>query len=95
VNRREKIHNLIEEISNEVFLFIREHECSSDDGWVPTAQIKSDLDLNFVAIPRGNQKDGAKGWLFATIARLLEDKDLIEYTKVGGRAYVRTKKGGQ
>lgn len=90
MNTKERIHGLIDEISSEVLRFIREHESPLNDRWVPAAKIKNDLDLNFVAVPAGNRQYGSKGWLFAIIARLLEDKKLIEYKKIDGRAYYRT-----
>jgi hypothetical protein len=89
-NAKERIHALIKEISDEVLRFIREHESSSNDRWVPAAQIKNDLELNFIAVPRANKQYGEKGWLFAIIARLLEDQKLIEYKKSQGKAYYRS-----
>jgi hypothetical protein len=91
MNTKDKIHALINEIASEVLLFIRKRESPSDDRWVPAAQIKTDLELNFVAAPRANQQHGQKGWFFAIIARILEDQNLIEYKKSGGRAYYRTR----
>jgi hypothetical protein len=90
MNTKDRIHSLIREISREVLQFIREHESSSHDRWLPAAQIKNDLELNFVAVPKTNQQYGEKGWFFAIIARLLEDQGLIEYKKSDGRAYYRT-----
>ena len=90
MNTKDRIHGLIKEISSEVLQFIRENESSSNDRWVPAARIKNDLELNFVCVPKTNQKYGQKGWLFGIIARLLEDQNLIEYKKSGGRAYCRT-----
>lgn len=31
------------------------------------------------------------GWLFAILARILEDKNQVKYRKVDGRAYYRSK----
>ena len=90
MNTKDKIHGLIKEISSEVLQFIRENESPSNDGWVPAAQIKNDLGLNFAAVPKTNQQYGQKGWFFAIIARLLEDQNLIEYKKFNERAYYRT-----
>lgn len=90
MNTKDKIHGLIKEISSEVLQFIRENESPSNDGWVPVAQIKNDLELNFAAVPKTNQQYGQKGWFFAIIARLLEDQNLIEYKKFNERAYYRT-----
>ena len=52
MNTKDKIHGLIKEISSEVLQFIRENESPSNDGWVPAAQIKNDLELNFAAVPK-------------------------------------------
>ena len=90
MNTKDKIHALIKEISSEVLQFIRENESPSNNRWVPAAQIKNDLELNFAAVPKTNQQYGQKGWFFAIIARLLEDQNLIEYKKFNERAYYRT-----
>ena len=92
MNTKDRIHGLIKEISSEILRFIREHESPSNDRWVPASQIKNDLELNFVAVPRTNQQQGQRGWFFATIARLLEDQNLIECEKsANGRLHYRTK----
>jgi hypothetical protein len=87
---KDRIHGLIKEISREVLQFIQEHESQAHDRWVPASQIKQELELNFVAVPRANEQYGGKGWFFAIIARMLEDESLIEYKKVGRRAYYRS-----
>jgi hypothetical protein len=87
--RKENIHNLIRQISMEVLGFIKDEESKFPDRWVPTAHIKHSLELNFVAVPRANEQYGEKGWLFAIIARILEDQKLIEYKKSGKRAFCR------
>ena len=84
------VHHLINEIALEVLHYIRTHESSSEDRWVPAAKIRNGLELNFVAVPKGNKQYGEKGWFFAIIARILEDQNLVEYKKVGTRAYYRT-----
>lgn len=93
MNSKERIHALINEISTEVLQFIRNHESPSNDRWVPAAQIKSELELYFEAVPKDNKQYGSKGWLFAIIARMLEDQNLIEYKKSDGRAYYRSTAG--
>ena len=35
---------------------------------------------------------GEKGWLFAILARMLENEDKVQYRKVGSRAFYRTKR---
>jgi len=71
--------------------FIKNEEVSFKDRWVPAIDIKEKLDLNFVAVPQENKQYGKKGWLFAIIARILEDEGLLEYKKINNRAYYRKK----
>jgi len=87
----ENIHNYIDKIAMEVFNFIKEEESKFEGGWVPAAHIKNALELNFVAVPKNNIQHGAKGWFFAIIARMLEDRDLVQYRKTDSRAYYRAK----
>lgn len=89
MNRQTVIHNLLEVIAFEVLQFIRMERSAFDDGWVPAADIKKKLDLNFVAVPKANKQYGEKGWLFGIIARMLEDRGLVEYKKRGNRAFYR------
>ena len=58
MDSRNKIHKLIKEISAELLQYVREHESPSKDRWVPAAQIKKDLELNFVAVPKSNTQYG-------------------------------------
>lgn len=92
MNRKDAISALIKVMSFEVLEFIREKEPSYDNRWVPAADIKNALDLNLVAVPRENIQYGEKGWLFAILARILEDEGLVEYKKDGSRAFYRSKK---
>ncbi len=91
VDRKEIIHQSIEDIANEVHDFIKDREKFYKDRWVPAIAIKEALELNFVAVPKGNKQYGKKGWLFAIIARILEENMLVEYKKIGCRAYYRSK----
>lgn len=87
----ERVQNLINELAQEVLGYIKTQESSSQDRWVPAIHIKNTLQLNYVAVPKENIQYGAKGWLFAILARILEDKNQVEYKKVDGRAYYRSK----
>jgi hypothetical protein len=88
---RTRIHQHIDAAALELLEFIKLSERSYDDGWVPACDIKRKLDLNLVAVPIANAVDrGPKGWLFATLARLLEDRGLVEYRKSGSRAFYRS-----
>lgn len=90
MSRRNEIHELIKKISIEVLGFIKEEESKYEDRWVPAAHIKKSLALSFVAVPQANIQYGEKGWFFGIIARILEDQNLIEYKKVGSRAFCRS-----
>ncbi|GAA5445402.1 hypothetical protein Misp06_03605 [Microbulbifer sp. NBRC 101763] len=90
MNPKEVIGDLIEAIAFLALQHINEKTKSSKDGWVPAAEIKRDLNLNFIAVPRANKQHRPKGWLFAILARILEDKGLIEYKKdKSNRAFYR------
>lgn len=91
MSRKEKIHQYIEAISVELLDFIKEREPFHSERWVPSTEIKESLELNFAAVPKENKQYGPKGWLFAIIARLLEDKSMVEYKKTGNRSYYRSK----
>lgn len=91
MNSEERVQNLINELAQEVLSYIKSHEPSNKERWVPASHIKKSLSLNFVAVPRENIQYGAKGWLFAILARILEDQGQVEYKKVDTRAYYRSK----
>ena len=91
MNRKAKVQSLIQLLAEEVCEFIKENESTSEDGWVPTTTIKNTLELNFVCVPKANKQYGEKGWVFAAIARMLEDQDRISYKKVGNNSYCKTK----
>ena len=89
MTRKDTIHKLLNQAALELLAFIKESESKfkDQDHWVPAAEIKDNLDLNFVAVPRSGIQYGEKGWVFATLARMLEDKSLVEYKKMGSRAF--------
>lgn len=97
MQRKVTIHKHLNEAATELLEFIRdsEPEFREQDYWVPAAKIKNDLDLNLVAVPKRGKQYGERGWLFATLARILEDKSLVEYKKVGTRAYYRSVRDGE
>lgn len=92
MSHKTNIHRLLNAAASELLSFIRDSEIhyAADDFWVPATEIKNKLELNFVAVPRGNKQYGEKGWLFAILARMLEDQELVEYQKIGSRAYYRS-----
>ena len=90
-SRKDAIHSYVELIAMEVLEHIKEKEGFFQDRWVPSVEIKSDLELNFVAVPKSNEQYGPKGWLMAIAARMLEDKELVEFKKIGSRSFYRSK----
>ena len=90
MDRKARVHELIKQIAIEVLQTVKEQESKFPERWVPAAHIRKDLELDFVAVPKANKQYGEKGWLFAIIARMLEDDNLIEYRKTGNRAYLRS-----
>jgi hypothetical protein len=91
MDRKKSIHRLLDQCADELLEFIKECESNHKDHWVPTAYIKKALELNFVAVPRCGIQRGEKGWLFATLARMLEDKGLLDYEKRGSRSFCRSR----
>ncbi len=92
MTRKDTIHKLLNDAAQELLAFIKESESKfkDHDHWVPAAEIRNSLDLNFVAVPKSGTQYGEKGWVFATLARMLEDKSLVEHKKSGTRAFYRS-----
>ena len=91
MSRKEKVKSLIQQLADELYEFVKEKEPLFKDGWVPAATIKDELELNFVCVPKANKQYGSKGWVFAALARILEDQGRIEYKKTGNRSFCKTK----
>ncbi|EDM68300.1 hypothetical protein PE36_15924 [Moritella sp. PE36] len=90
VLRKNKIHSHIDSMADEILGYIKEKEQFFDDRWVPAKDIRNDLELNFVSVPKNNIQYGKKGWLFAILARMLEDNSLVEFNKVNGSSFYRS-----
>ena len=92
MTRKDTIHKLLNDAALELLAYISESESKfkDQDRWVPAAEIRNGLDLNFVAVPKSGTQYGEKGWVFATLARMLEDKSLVEHKKTGSRAFYRS-----
>lgn len=90
MNHKAKISELFDAMATEVFSFIKESESGFPERWVPAAYIKDQLDLKKSSYPQSNQIDNKTGWLFATIARHLEDRGKVTFKKVGSRSYYKT-----
>ena len=90
MNHKEKVAELFDAMAGEVWAFIRESESGFPEGWVPAAYVKDQLDLKKSSYPQSNQIDNKTGWLFATIARHLEDQGKVVFKKTGSRSYYKT-----
>jgi len=91
MSRKRTIHKLLDDVSTEIYGFIKDVEPSYPERWVPAVDIKNELDLKFSAYPQGNEIDNPTGWLFSSFARMLQDKDLVEFKKAGSRSFYRSK----
>lgn len=85
------IHKLLGQIADEVLSFIKESESEFSGNWVPATYIKDQLSLKLSAYPQGNKTDNKTGWLFSTIARLLEDQNRVNFKKIGNRSFYKSK----
>jgi len=92
MSHKTKIHELFSLISNEVLAFIKESESSFSEGWVPATYIKDQLELKLPSYPQSNKIDNNTGWLFAIIARHLEDSNSLAFKKEGSRSYYKSNK---
>jgi len=96
MDRKTSVRAAVNAIAREVLLFVGDTVRADAGGWVARADICDALDLRYPATPKsGDQSHGRRddaGELFAVIARLLEDKALLEYRNDGGRAYYRVRK---
>jgi hypothetical protein len=90
-DHKARIHALIQQCADEMLTFIVGTERSYPERWVPAIDVKEALKLNFVAVPSAGVQRGEKGWLFAILARILEDQGRLEYKRVGSRSYCRSK----
>jgi hypothetical protein len=94
MDQKDRIQNLIKLISLEILEFLREVEMDPpfENRWVPQKYINKALELNFVAVPKSNRDHRATGWFFSIIARMLEDEGQIEFKKINGTSYYRTRR---
>lgn len=91
MSHKQKIHELFDAMAQELGDFIKESENGFADGWVPATYIKDQLELKKSAYPQGNKIDNKTGWLFATMARHLQDRNAVDFKKVGSRSYYKSK----
>ncbi|RTE87684.1 MULTISPECIES: hypothetical protein [Gammaproteobacteria] len=91
MSHKEIIHALFDEMASEMASFIKESQSGFNEGWVPATYIKDQLQLKKSAYPQGNKIDNETGWLFATLARYLQDKEKVDFKKIGGRSFYKCK----
>lgn len=91
MSHKERIHALFDEIADEMAAFIKKSESGFSEGWVPATYIKDQLQLKKSAYPQGNKIDNETGWLFATLARHLQDKGKVSFKKLGSRSFYKSK----
>jgi len=84
-----KVHELFGLMSNEVIAFIKKSESGFPEGWVPATYINDQLELKKSSYPQGNKIDNKTGWLFATIARHLQDENRVDFKKIGSRSFYK------
>lgn len=92
MDHKTAIHEHIRICCDILLAYVKDAEPRHAGGWVPTADIKRTLGINFVAVPKSNTPRGEKGWFFATLSRMLEDEGRLEYERRGSRSYCRSKK---
>ena len=90
VSYRAKVDDLFDAMAGEVCSFIKDSESGFPKGWVPAAYIKDQLDLNKSSYPQSNKIDNKTGWLFATLARHLEDQGKVKFRKEGSRSFYKS-----
>jgi len=91
MDHKRRIHSHIQESADALLAFVRSCESDFPERWVPTIHIKDALALNFVATPQGAKQYGPKGWLFAILARILEDQGSLEHKRIGSRSFCRSR----
>lgn len=90
MSHKDKVAEFFDAMAAEVCSFIKESESVFSEGWVPAAYIKEQLDLKKFSYPQSNEIDNKTGWLFAIIARYLEDQGKVTFKKVGSRSFYKS-----
>lgn len=91
MQHKHSLHHHLQACADALLAFVKSKESSYPEGWVPTVHIKSELALNLEATPRDSSQYGPKGWLFAILARMLEDQGYLEHKRVGSRSFCRSR----
>ena len=91
MDHKSKVNELFGLMSAEVLSYIQSVEDDFSEGWVPAIYIKDQLGLKMSAYPQGNKIDNETGWLFSTMARYLQDKNQVDFKKVGNRSFYKNR----
>lgn len=84
------VHKQLHDAAMTILAFVKTRESFHPERWVPIVEVKATLALNLVAVSQSSKQYGEKGWVFASLARLLEDEGLLEYKREGSRSYCRS-----
>lgn len=84
------VHRHLRDAALVILDFVKTREPFYQDRWVPIVEVKKTLALNLVAVSRSSKQYGEKGWVFASLARLLENEGLLEYKREGSRSFCRS-----
>jgi hypothetical protein len=90
VDHKATVHRHLHDAALAILEFVRTREPFHADRWVPIVEVKNSLALNLVAVSKSSKQYGEKGWVFASLARLLEDEELLEYKREGSRSFCRS-----
>ena len=90
MDHKKAVHTHLQNAALAVLDFVKSREPFHQDRWVPATEVKSTLALNLVAVPKSSTQYGEKGWVFASLARMLEDQGLLEYKREGSRSFCRS-----
>ena len=85
-----RIQLLLRDCCNEVFTYIEQRQSLYADGLVPATDVNEGLGINFSAVPKQSKDpNGQRGWLLATLTRMLEDEGRLELHKKGNRTFFK------
>lgn len=90
---RASIGHLFVKMADQILAFVKEVESEFDDRWVPATYIKDQLDLKKDSYPIENDVQSRTGWVFAALARNLQDRGKVEFRKENSRSYYRSTSG--
>jgi precorrin-2 methylase len=92
-SHRTTLETLFTEMADVVLVFVKEAESGFAERWVPAKYIKDQLDLKKDSYPVENDIQNRTGWVFAALARNLQDRGIVEFRKEGNRSFYRSVPG--